>query len=102
VQKARLCERVLYWQGLLLKFVLSINEQGQRAIFVSTHLELSAATFVTTYCLHFKIEAGFKSLAQVLFELSNVRARPRLKLSAHAGRLPRETGPALTRSPPLR
>jgi hypothetical protein len=93
-QKARLCERVLYWQGLLLKFVLSINEQGQRAIFVSTHLELSAPTIVTTYSLRFKIEAGFKSLAQVLFGFCYrfwMKAMPKRKRTARSQYLHRAT-----------
>jgi hypothetical protein len=44
-----------------------VSKQGHRAIFVSAHLELSAATIVNTYSLRFKIEVGFKSLVQVLF-----------------------------------
>ena len=68
-QLARLCECILLWQGFPLKFVLSIDEKGNRAIFVSTHLHLSAATIVNIYSLRFKIEVGFKALAQVLWGL---------------------------------
>lgn len=94
VQTARLCERVLYWQGMLLKFVLSIDAQGHRAIFVSTHLALSAAQIVNTYALRFKIEAGFKSFVQVLWGFSYrfwMKAMPRRKRTASSQYLHRAT-----------
>jgi hypothetical protein len=67
LQRARLCEHILVWQGIRVKFVLSINHQGERAIFLSTDLGLPAAVIVNTYGLRCKIAVSFTSLVQVLF-----------------------------------
>jgi hypothetical protein len=69
-QRARLLERVLLWQGRLVKFVLSIDRRGRQAIFLSTNLDWSAVTIVNTYSLRFKIEVSFKALVQRLWGMA--------------------------------
>lgn len=66
-QEALLREVTLYWQRRLVKFVLTISTKGTCAIFLCTDLTLTAEQIVEAYGLRFKIEVGFRALAQNLF-----------------------------------
>lgn len=62
-----LYETVLYWQTLLVKFVLSIDSKGRKGIFLSTNLELRAEDIVEAYGWRFKIEVSFRALVERVF-----------------------------------
>jgi hypothetical protein len=66
-QQALLYEVVLYWQTRLVKFVLSVDDKGRKAIFLSTRTGLSAEAIVVAYGWRFKIEVGFKALVERMF-----------------------------------
>jgi hypothetical protein len=66
-QQALLHEVVLYWQTRLVKFVLSIDDKGRRAIFLSTRTALSAEAIVVAYGWRFKIEVSFRALVERVF-----------------------------------
>jgi DDE superfamily endonuclease len=66
-QQALLYEVVLYWQTRLVKFVLSVDDKGRKAIFLSTRTALSAEAIVVAYGWRFKIEVGFKALVERMF-----------------------------------
>jgi hypothetical protein len=66
-QQALLYEVVLYWQTRLVKFVLSVDDRGRKAIFLSTRTGLSAEAIVVAYGWRFKIEVGFKALVERMF-----------------------------------
>ncbi len=63
-QQFRLHEVVLYWQTRLVKFVLTIDAKGRKAIFLSTNIELEATTIVEAYGWRFKIEVSFRALVE--------------------------------------
>ena len=67
LQEVLLHEMELYWQGILVKFVLVVDAKGKKAIFLSTNRALEAKTIVTAYGWRFKIEADFKAFIEVLF-----------------------------------
>lgn len=82
VQQVLLHEVELYWQGLLVKFVLTINSEGKRAIFLSTDRSLSPETITGAYGWRFKIEVGFRALIEVVFGFCYrfwMKAMPKLK-----------------------
>jgi hypothetical protein len=58
---------VLYWQTRLVKFVLSVDDKGRKAIFLSTRTALSAEAIVVAYGWRFKIEVGFRALVERMF-----------------------------------
>lgn len=62
----RYCCRDLLWQGVWIRFVLSIYADGSRCILISTHTNLSPEMILYAYGLRFKIEVSFKALVQVL------------------------------------
>jgi len=66
-QQALLYEVVLYWQTMLVKFVLAIDAKGRKAIFLSTNRELSAVTIAEAYGWRFKIEVSFRALVERVF-----------------------------------
>jgi hypothetical protein len=66
-QQALLYEVVLYWQTRLLKFVLTVDDKGRKAIFLSTRTTLSAESIVAAYGWRFKIEVSFKALVERMF-----------------------------------
>jgi hypothetical protein len=66
-QQALLYEVVLYWQTRLVKFVLSVDDKGRKALFLSTRTTLSAEAIVVAYGWRFKIEVGFKALVERMF-----------------------------------
>lgn len=66
-QVAQLREVTLYWQTLLVKFVLTVSEKGVKAIFLCTDVSMTAVEIVEGYGLRFKIEVGFRALVQTLF-----------------------------------
>jgi len=66
-QKALLYEAVLYWQARLVKFVLTIDDKGRKAIFLSTRTALSAEAIVVAYGWRFKIEVSFRALVERVF-----------------------------------
>jgi hypothetical protein len=66
-QQALLYEVVLYWQTRLVKFVLSVDDKGRKAIFLSTRTALSAEAIVVAYGWRFKIEVGFRALVERMF-----------------------------------
>jgi DDE superfamily endonuclease len=66
-QQALLYEAVLYWQTRLVKFVLSVDDKGRKAIFLSTRTSLSAEAIVVAYGWRFKIEVSFKALVERMF-----------------------------------
>jgi hypothetical protein len=66
-QQALLYEVVLYWQTRLVKFVLSVDDKGRKAIFLSTRIALSAEAIVVAYGWRFKIEVGFRALVERMF-----------------------------------
>lgn len=68
-QQALLYEVVLYWQTRLVKFVLSVDDKGRKAIFLSTRTTLSAEAIVVAYGWRFKIEVSFKALVERMFAL---------------------------------
>lgn len=47
-----------------LRFVLVIRENGAKAIFVSTNLNLSALEIIEAYCIRYSIEVTFRSYKQ--------------------------------------
>lgn len=67
VQTVLLHEVELYWQGILVKFVLSLSLAGRKAIFLSTDRSLSAETITAAYGWRFKIEVGFRALIECVF-----------------------------------
>lgn len=56
----------LWWQGLWVRFVLSIYPDGNQCILISTRTDLSPDVILYAYGLRFKIEVSFKALVQVL------------------------------------
>jgi len=66
-QEVLLHEVVLYWQARRVKFVLTIDARGRKAIFLSTNLELSAEEVVEAYGWRFKIEVSFRALVERVF-----------------------------------
>jgi hypothetical protein len=69
-QQVLLYDAIMYWGKQLVKFVLSIDEQGRKAIFLSTDTQLSAEAIVTAYGWRFKIEVSFKALVERVFAFS--------------------------------
>jgi hypothetical protein len=59
----------LYWHrpDVLVRFVLSRDAQGRRAIFIATSLDLSGPEIITAYAWRFKIEVNFRAMHQTLF-----------------------------------
>jgi len=57
----------LLWQGLPVRFVLSVTEAGRRAIFLCTDRTLIAEVIIETYGHRFTIESGFKALVYRVF-----------------------------------
>jgi hypothetical protein len=66
-QQALLYDVVLYWQTRLVKFVLSVDDKGRKAIFLSTRTKLSAEAIVVAYGWRFKIEVSFRALVERMF-----------------------------------
>jgi DDE superfamily endonuclease len=69
-QEALLREVVLYWQKSLVKFVLSVDAKGRKAIFLSTNLALGCEAIVEAYGWRFKIETSFRALVERVFAFS--------------------------------
>jgi len=72
----------LIWNGLYVRFVLSIFPDGKESIFISTNRELDAEQVLYAYSLRQKIEVSFKSMVQVLcafFYHFWMKAMPKLK-----------------------
>lgn len=60
----------LFWQGLWVRFVLTLYPDGTRSILISTNTHLSPEAILYAYSLRFKIEVSFKALVHVLFAFS--------------------------------
>lgn len=56
----------LMWQGIYVRFVLTIMSDGKRAILVSTDLCLEPEDIIFAYGLRQKIEVSFQSLIHIL------------------------------------
>ena len=56
----------LLWQGLPVRFVLTIFPDGTRSILLCSHRNLSPIEIIGAYCLRFKIEVSFKALVHLL------------------------------------
>ncbi len=70
LQKVHYLSVDLWWLGMWVRFVLSINEQGRRGIFVSTDVTLDPVTILRTYGFRFRIEEGFKVLIHTLLGMN--------------------------------
>lgn len=69
-QEALLHEVVLYWQKSLVKFVLTVDEKGRKAIFLCTNLALGGEAIAEAYGWRFKIEVSFRALVERMFAFS--------------------------------
>lgn len=69
-QKIRHHALDLWWLGVFVRFVLSVNPEGRRGIFVSTDISLTAEEILKAYGFRFKIEDGFKSFIHTIFGMS--------------------------------
>lgn len=69
-QKIRHHALDLWWLGVFVRFVLSVNPEGRRGIFVSTDISLTAEEILKAYGFRFKIEDGFKSFIHTMFGMS--------------------------------
>lgn len=56
----------LMWQGIYVRFVLTIMPDGKRAILLSTDLSLDPEYIIFAYGLRQKIEVSFQSLIHIL------------------------------------
>lgn len=59
----------LYWHrpDVRVRFVLSRDADGRRAIFLSTSLDLTGPEIITAYAWRFKIEVNFRAMHQTLY-----------------------------------
>lgn len=72
----------LLWNGIYVRFVLTIFPDGKKSIFISTNRQLDAEQIMYAYSLRQKIEVSFQSLVHVLsgfFYHFWMKAMPKLK-----------------------
>lgn len=58
--------RDLFWNGVMVRIVLTIYQDGKRYILICTDCTLAPEAIIQTYGLRFKIEVQFKELVNVL------------------------------------
>ncbi len=71
-QTVRYLALELYWDNKVepLRFVLTVTDDGRRAILVSTNMRLSAVQIITAYGWRFRIECSFRALVMLLWGFS--------------------------------
>jgi len=70
VQSVRFYAIDLLWKGPAVRFVLTMAQDGRRAIFLCTGRSLGAEVIIETYSHRFTIESGFKALVYRVFGFS--------------------------------